>query len=79
MASLLDLLFGCTHRKYSFPITIKPGQRRSAAASITGTYVVCINCGKEMPYDWQTMKIVSARPQRATASLTEAAGSFAAK
>jgi hypothetical protein len=41
-----------------FPITAKPGMQRKAAAAITGTYVVCLDCGKEFPYDWTTMKIV---------------------
>jgi hypothetical protein len=60
---ILDVLFGCTHSRYSFPITVKKGVR-SRAAFPTGTYVVCLNCGKEMPYDWKQMKIVSAAPDR---------------
>ena len=59
MASILDMLFGCTHKNYSFPLTNKRGQRRSPAASLTGTYVVCLDCGKEFPYDWKQMKIVA--------------------
>lgn len=55
---ILDAVFGCVHSHYSFPITVKRG-RRSAAALVTGTYVVCLDCGKEMPYDWQQMKIVT--------------------
>ncbi|HEX4487086.1 MAG TPA: hypothetical protein VH088_12510 [Terriglobales bacterium] len=35
------------------------GARRNSASAATGTYVVCIECGKEMPYDWQSMKVVS--------------------
>ena len=54
---MLDVLFGCTHGHISFPITIKKGPR-SRAAFPTGTYVVCLDCGKEMPYDWKQMKIV---------------------
>ena len=60
---LLDVLFGCTHNRYSFPITVKKGPR-SRAAFPTGTYVVCLNCGKEMAYDWKQMKIVNATPDR---------------
>ncbi len=56
--SFLEMVFGCTHKRCSFPITAKGAQRRSEAASITGTYVVCLNCGKEFAYDWQAMKIV---------------------
>lgn len=56
--SLLEAVFGCSHKRCSFPITAKNSQRRSAAASITGTYVVCLDCGKEFAYDWKEMKIV---------------------
>jgi hypothetical protein len=59
--SLVDLIFGCWHRNYSFPITAR-GTRRTAAAAETGTYVVCLDCGKEFPYDWQQMKVLSPSP-----------------
>ena len=57
--TLVDALFGCWHRNYSFPISTRRGQRRSPAASLTGTYVVCLDCGKEFPYDWREMKVVA--------------------
>jgi len=56
-SQILDALFGCGHSRYSFPMTVKKG-KRSAAALPTGTYVVCLDCGREMPYDWKQMKIV---------------------
>jgi hypothetical protein len=56
----IDAIFGCWHNHYSFPITVRPGLRRSRAASVTGTYVVCLDCGKEFAYDWQEMKVVEA-------------------
>ena len=56
---LFEAVFGCWHSRYSFPITIRPGSRRSQAASLTGTYVVCLDCGKEFPYDWKTMKLLT--------------------
>ena len=59
MFKFMDALFGCSHRNRTFPITAKPGDRRSQAAAITGTYVVCLDCGKEFPYDWRQMKVVS--------------------
>ena len=59
IAKLVDAFFGCWHGHYSFPITTRPGKRRSQAASLTGTYVVCLDCGKELPYDWQDMKVIS--------------------
>lgn len=64
IANLIDMFFGCWHKNYSFPITVKAGQRRSGAASVTGTYVVCLDCGKEFAYDWRTMKVVTADGKR---------------
>jgi hypothetical protein len=55
-AGLFDLLFGCWHKNLSFPQSAKRGQRRGCAALPTGTYVVCLGCGKEFAYDWQTMR-----------------------
>ena len=55
---LLDTLFGCTHKNFTFPRSSKHGS--PAAGSLTGTYVVCLDCGKEFPYDWRQMKVVSA-------------------
>jgi hypothetical protein len=60
---VLDALFGCWHARYSFPITVKNG-RRSQAAFTTGTYVVCLDCGKELAYDWKEMRVVDNREQR---------------
>ncbi len=41
--------------------------RCSATCStwVTGTYVVCLDCGKEFPYDWSKMKVLSAAPEEA--------------
>ena len=59
MAKLFDALFGCRHSHYSFPITVRSRSRRISAASLTGTYVACLDCGKEFPYDWQDMKVIT--------------------
>ena len=64
-ADVFDMLFGCWHRNYSFPITVKKGHEAySHATSRTGTYVVCLDCGKEFPYDWDRMKVLSAGSER---------------
>ena len=60
---LFDLLFGCSHNHCTFPISVRGKLRRSEAAAVTGTYVVCLECGKEFPYDWQAMKLVRSKPQ----------------
>lgn len=79
MATLVDILFGCWHKHYSFPITHRPGQRRSPAAALTGTYVVCLDCGKEFPYDWQEMKVLDSRPARRKVLAAKAAAAYAGK
>lgn len=62
-AQVVNAFFGCWHQRYSFPITIKKGKRNSASFQ-TGTYVVCLDCGKELPYDWKEMRVVSAHRER---------------
>ena len=56
LQSFLNTLFGCSHQRTTFPLT--PG-RKNAAPSATrqGTYVVCLDCGKEFAYDWDDMRI----------------------
>lgn len=56
---LRDVLLGCRHRHLSFPFTLRPGERRSGAAKLTGTYVVCLKCGKQFAYDWENMCVIS--------------------
>ena len=60
-ANIMDTVFGCRHSRYSFPMTIRAGSRRATNGSRTGTYVVCLDCGREFGYDWQDMKIVGSR------------------
>jgi hypothetical protein len=62
-SKLLDALFGCWHSRYSFPMTIRVTSQRHGTAPRTGTYVVCLDCGKEFPYDWQKMKVVVPEPE----------------
>ncbi|MGA3053027.1 MAG: hypothetical protein ABSD63_02365 [Candidatus Korobacteraceae bacterium] len=78
--SLFDFVFGCSHQRRSFPITVKSKLRRSAAAAVTGTYVVCLDCGKEFAYDWAEMKMVRSEPDSSAATnpITVASGSKAA-
>ena len=61
IAKLFDAVFGCSHTNYSFPRTarVHGHLRRTGAASLTGTYVACLDCGKELPYDWEAMRVVS--------------------
>jgi Ca-activated chloride channel family protein len=45
LAALVGALFGCSHRRKGFPITL--GEE---------TYVVCTDCGGRFPYDWSRMR-----------------------
>jgi len=58
---LLDAVFGCRHSRYSFPITVRAGSRRTLPGQRTGTYVACLDCGQEFRYDWHEMRIVGSR------------------
>ena len=75
IVELFDAVFGCKHTDYSFPISVRPSSRRNAAARLTGTYVACLDCGKEFPYDWQEMKVIDSRADQReyVASLHKAA------
>jgi hypothetical protein len=54
--ALLNTLFGCSHRRISFPLTPRRGLDNKAGRAAE-TYVVCLDCGKEFGYDWQKMQI----------------------
>ena len=59
MSRLVDALFGCPHKRCTFPITVKFGRPDCAHQTTTaGTYIVCLDCGKEIGYDWQAMKVI---------------------
>jgi hypothetical protein len=61
--SLFDLVFGCWHKRCSFPLTVRGKLRRSTAgASVTGTYVVCLDCGRVFPYDRSQLKMLVSKP-----------------
>jgi hypothetical protein len=50
LSSVLDTLFGCSHRRTTFPITPKRPSAR------LGAYVTCLKCGKEFAYNWDEMR-----------------------
>ena len=53
--TIMNTLFGCSHRRTTFPQT--PARRVGKALGRNSTYVVCLDCGKEFDYDWQEMRI----------------------
>ncbi len=68
-SKLWDAMFGCRHARYTFPITVRAGSRRTSAQR-TGTYVACLDCGKEFRYDWREMRIVGSQTREIAHSLT---------
>jgi hypothetical protein len=36
-----------------------------------GTYVTCLDCGKEFAYDWKAMRVGQAVPERVGAVATQ--------
>ena len=51
--------FGCSHKKTTFPIT-RP-RKVKEAGRIADTYIVCLDCGLEMPYSWKEMRVLKER------------------
>jgi hypothetical protein len=51
--AVLRILFRCPHRNMSRPMT--PVRREGLVQS--GTYVVCLDCGTQQPYDWEKMRV----------------------
>jgi hypothetical protein len=51
--SILNLLFRCSHRRLTRPMTpvLKTGGRHG------DTYIVCLDCGKQFEYDLKTMQM----------------------
>jgi hypothetical protein len=52
LQNILNILFGCSHRRTTFPLT--PARKGVARHS---TYIACLDCGKELEYDWKEMRV----------------------
>jgi hypothetical protein len=73
LESLLNFLFGCSHPRTTFPLT--PTRKSSGhpivGAARLGTYVVCLECGKELAYNWDEMRTVGPVTPRQPAAQTQ--------
>jgi hypothetical protein len=54
----------CWHRKKGPVISCRADQPRTAVSAITGTYLVCLGCGKEFAYDLNNGRIIDPQPGR---------------
>ena len=73
LQSLFDTLFGCSHQRTTFPLT---PARRTAGSVLpgvvrSGTYVTCLDCGKEFDYDWKSMRVGRAVVQHTPATAAQ--------
>jgi hypothetical protein len=59
MKTIIAFLFRCRHSRLSSPFT-----PRSVNHETSETYVVCLDCGKKFPYDWEKMRRVDSIPRR---------------
>jgi hypothetical protein len=59
MLQFFNSLFGCSHQRTTFPMTLgrKGAGQPPSGAVRSGTYVVCLDCGKEFSYDWSEMRV----------------------
>ena len=64
LQQILNTMFGCSHRRTTFPLT--PARRSGVARH--NTYVSCLDCGKELDYDWDEMRVGDPVPAQAPAS-----------
>jgi predicted transcriptional regulator len=55
--SVMNVLFRCGHQHTTFPITPRRRPAGSVTDSLGGTYVACLDCGKQFAYDWKSMRI----------------------
>ena len=51
--SLVNLLFGCRHRRMSLPMS----PRSEPGAPAGDAFTVCLDCGKRIAYDLKRMRV----------------------
>lgn len=70
LQSILNTLFGCSHRHTTFPLTPTRKSAGQVVPTEVGMYVTCLDCGKELAYNWEEMRVgkpVSGRGRTAEA------------
>lgn len=57
--SFLSKMLGCSHHRTTFPQTPtrKSGAQPLPGPAKNGTYIVCLDCGKEFAYNWNEMRM----------------------
>jgi len=73
LQSLLNTFFGCSHQRTKFPQT---PARKAPGVMRNGTYVVCLDCGKEFAYNWDKMRVGVTLPSNTDRLAPFADGTF---
>ncbi len=77
LQSLLNTLFGCSHHRTTFPLTpVRSNGYSAPGATRNGTYVVCLDCGKEFAYNWDEMRVGVTLPNKTERLAPVAEGTF---
>ena len=66
--ALVNTLFGCSHKRTTFPISPR---RSGNGAARGGAHVTCLDCGQEFSYDWKTMQVGLQVSERTSAAQPE--------
>jgi len=76
LQSIVNYLCGCSHRRVTFPQTPlrKTAGFQAPGAVRHGTYVTCLDCGKELAYNWEEMRV--GKPVSSARAAAEAQPSF---
>jgi hypothetical protein len=63
LGGLADILYGCAHRRTTFPITLRAsGTTDGLQMGPLETYIVCLSCGRHLAYDWSAMRVIRRQP-----------------
>ena len=57
ITSLFNSIFGCAHKRTTFPLTPTKRSQLTSEGTRKGTYVVCLDCGREFDYNWKEMRV----------------------
>jgi hypothetical protein len=76
--ALFNTFFGCSHQHTTFPQTPHRStpHLQAPGAPRSGTYVVCLDCGKEFAYDWEGMRLGVTLPNKTERFAPVADGRF---
>ena len=79
MAHALTSLWRCRHSRTTMPITLRGHGGNAERGS--STYMVCLECGEEIPYSWLLMRPVREplRPLRWLRSLLAGSAAIVSK